>query len=410
MSKLAGKKIIIGITGSIAAYKTCEIIRLLRKENVSVQVIMTRAAQQFIGKATLAALADSEVITEMFPDTPKAGLEHIEMALSGDAFVVLPATANIIAKAASGVADDMLSTALSVCEMPTLFVPAMNQRMWQNPAIMAAVETLKSRQRQVLNPSSGPLASLHEGEGRLPDAREIMNAIRALFDLPLPLQGKKVLITAGPTREPLDPVRYLSNHSSGKMGFAIAETARDLGAMVTMVTGPVALNDLPEVKMLRVETAIDMLRAIEAELALIQADHLDYDYIIMTAAVADFRPVHVAAHKIKRTNTEYTLKLEANPDILRQIRSHTSAAIVAFALETGDAEAEALRKMASKKAQFIVLNRADEPGAGFGVDTNRVIMFDNKGRRQEFLLDRKDRIAQKIWHFVFESESAKTFP
>lgn len=389
------KSFLICVTGSIAAYKACEVIRILRKEGASVQVMMTESAEKFVGKASFAALTNNEVITEIFPDTPKAGLEHIEMAIGLDAVLVLPATANILGKVASGVADDIVSTTLSVCEQPTLFAPAMNFRMWQNPAIMDAVDTLRERGKFVLDPESGPLASLHEGEGRLPEISGIMNAIRQLFDNPTPLSGKKVLVTAGPTREAIDPVRFISNRSSGQMGFALAETCRDLGAEVTLVSGPVKLPNVPEVNMVKVETAEEMLNAVKL--------CTNVDYIFMTAAVSDYQVKSSSPMKLKRSKKEFSLKLEPAPDILASIKDKTEAQIIAFALETENGESEAKRKMETKGASHIVLNYANEVGAGFDVPTNRVEIYSENGSSLELKKDRKDRIAKKIIEYVLKN-------
>ena len=394
-SVLKNKNILICVTGSIAAYKACEVIRLLRKENVNVQVMMTQSAQKFVGKASFSALTGNEVITAVFPDTPKGGLEHIEMAMDLDAIVIVPATANILCKVANGIADDIISTNLSVCEQPTLFVPAMNFRMWQNPATMDAVEKLQKRGRKVMYPETGTLASLHEGEGRLPEINKIMNSIRNLFTNELPLIGKKVLVSAGPTHEAIDPVRYISNRSSGKMGYALAEVARDLGAKVTIVSGPVSLPPIPEVDMVMVENAIEMLSALEDSL-----DEQDADYLIMAAAVADFQPANPSNEKLKRNKNDTSLELIPTPDILKMLNSETKASIIAFALETKNGTIEAKRKMEDKGADFIVLNYANETGAGFESNTNRVQIFSKEGDEKELKKDRKDRIAKGIFDFI----------
>ena len=394
-SVLKNKNILICVTGSIAAYKSCEVVRLLRKEDVNVQVMMTPSAQKFVGKASFAALTNNEVITDIFPDTPKAGLEHIEMALELDAIVIVPATANILCKAASGVADDIISTNLSVCEQPTLFVPAMNFRMWQNPATMDAVEKLRERGRIVMDPEMGKLASLHEGEGRLPEIDTIMNSIRSLFKHELPLLGKKVLVSAGPTCEAIDPVRYISNRSSGKMGYALAEVARDLGAKVTLVSGPVALSPIPEVEMMMVESAVEMLSTLENSL-----DEQDANYLIMAAAVADYQPANPSTEKLKRSKESTSLELIPAPDILKILKPQTEATIIAFALETQNGISEAKRKMENKGADFIVLNYANEAGAGFESNTNRVEIFSKSGDEKELKKDRKDRIAKRIFDFI----------
>ena len=394
-SVLKNKNILIGVTGSIAAYKACEVIRLLRKENVNVQVMMTQSAQKFVGKASFSALTGNEVITAVFPNTPKGGLEHIEMAMDLDAIVIVPATANILCKVANGIADDIISTNLSVCEQPTLFVPAMNFRMWQNPATMDAVEKLQKRGRKVMYPETGTLASLHEGEGRLPEINKIMNSIRNLFTNELPLIGKKVLVSAGPTHEAIDPVRYISNRSSGRMGYALAEVARDLGAKVTIVSGPVSLPPIPEVEMVMVENAIEMLSALENSL-----DEQDADYLIMAAAVADFQPAIRSNEKLKRNKNDTSLELIPTPDILKILNSETKASIIAFALETKNGTIEAKRKMEDKCADFIVLNYANEAGAGFESNTNRVQIFSKEGDEKELKKDRKDRIAKGIFDFI----------
>ena len=393
---MKNKNILIAVTGSIAAYKTCEVVRLLRKEGAHVQVMMSKSAMEFVGKATFAALTDNEVITEIFPNTPKAGLEHIEMAIELDAIVVVPATANTICKAANGVADDVVSTTLSACEQPTLFAPAMNFRMWQNPATMEAVEKLRKKGSIVLDPEEGQLASLHEGEGRLPELIDILNGIRSLFEIPLPLQGKKVLVTAGPTREAIDPVRFISNRSSGKMGYALAEKARDMGASVILISGPVSLPPIPEIEMIYVETAEEMAVSI-------QANCNDADYLFMVAAVADYSPVNPADQKIKRTSENKSIELKPALDILKSIKGKTKGKVIAFALETHDGESEAQRKLVEKGADFIVLNYANEEGAGFESSTNRVTIFSKSGNQIELKKDRKDRIAQKIIEYILNN-------
>ena len=392
---MKNKNILIIITGSIAAYKTCEIIRLLRKEGANVQVMMSKSSQKFIGKATFAALTGNEVITELFPNTPKAGLEHIQLSINIDAVVVAPATANILCKVANGIADEIVSTTLSICEQPTLFAPAMNFRMWQNPATMEAIEKLRERNKIVLNPNEGLLASLHEGEGRFPESIEIMNAIRSLFEMFLPLSGKKVLVTAGPTRENIDPVRFISNYSSGKMGYALAEKARDMGAEVIMISGPVSLSPIPEVQMEYVESADEM-----------EKEMIRYapaaDYIFMASAVSDYTPIETSEKKIKRLSNDMVLQLKQSSDILKSISDKTNAIITAFALETHDGENEALRKLKSKDTDFIILNYANEIGAGFESSTNRVIIFSKQGAKKELKKNRKDRIAEKIIIYILE--------
>ena len=397
---MKNKNILIIVTGSIASYKACEIIRLLRKEGANVQVMMSKSAQKFVGKTTFAALTGLEVITELFPDTPKAGLEHIQMSIDLDVIIVVPATANIICKVANGVADELISTTLSVCEQPTLFVPAMNFRMWQNPATIDAVKKLRERGMTILNPSEGLLASLHEGEGRLPDINTIMNGIRSLFNVPLPLKGKKVLVTAGPTREAIDPIRYISNRSSGKMGYALAEQARDMGAEVILISGPVSLQPIPEIEHVMIENAHDMEKAVHLQLK-------GVDYIFMAAAVADYSPNYVSDKKIKRSTKNMQIDLKPAPDILKSIKKKNKALIIAFSLETHDGENEAVRKLQEKDADFMVLNYANEEGAGFESFTNRVLIFSKNGDRFELKKDRKDRIAKKIIRHILQSSGKR---
>ena len=394
MSNLKDKNILLCITGSIAAYKACEIIRLLRKENAQVQVMLSHAAEQFIGVATLAALSNNKVITNLFPANPKGGLEHVDFSFNIDLIVVAPATANILCKAANGVADDLISTTLSICEQPTIFVPAMNFRMWQNSATIAAVEQLKKRDKIIVKPEEGKLASLHSGEGRLANFNSIMNAIRKVFKATLFLDKKRVLVTAGPTRELIDPVRFLSNRSSGKMGFSIAESAKNMGADVTLVSGPVHLPDPSQITLYKIETANEMLDTL---LRLIKEK--DFDYIFMSAAVSDYS-FNVAKEKIKRNDEVMNLEMYKNPDILKLITKETKGTVVGFALETQDGENNAIKKMKDKGVDYIVLNYANEENAGFDVNTNHVYVFDKKNNKTELSLDRKDRIAKKIIEHV----------
>ena len=393
---MKNKNILVIVTGSIAVYKACDIIRLFRKEGAEVQVMMTKSSQKFVGKTTFAALTNHEVITEMFTDTPRAGLEHIELAIDLDAIIVVPATENILCKVASGIADEVVSTTLSVCEQPTLFAPAMNYRMWQNPATIEAVEKLRERGKIVLDPKEGQLASLHEGEGRLPDLKEILNSTRRMFEIPLPLKGKRVLVTAGPTREAIDPARFISNRSSGKMGYALAECARDMGATVILVSGPVALPESPEIKMVKIESATEMEHAV-------LRNCLRADYIFMAAAVADYIPTRTEEIKMKRSNEVLSIDLIPAPDILKSIYGKTNAIVTAFALETNNGEKEAKRKMKQKNTHFIVLNYANEKGAGFDSNTNHVTIFSKKGESKELKKDRKDRIARKIIEYILFS-------
>ena len=394
INPLKNKKILLCVTGSIAAFKACEIIRLLRKQDANVQVMMSSSAEKFIGKTTFAALTNNDVLTNLFPDNPKSGLEHIELSLDLDLIIVAPATANIITKAANGIADEIISTTLSVCEQPTIFAPAMNNRMWQNPATMDAVKKLKKMNKIIINPESGELASLHEGEGRLADLNVILNTIRETLNIKQPLKDKNILITAGPTREPIDPVRYISNYSSGKMGYALADVACNKGANVTVVSGPVNLKNHPESKLINIKTAQELL----SELEKIKLEKIDY--IFMCAAVSDYKPINSNNQKMKRNNKAINIKCNPVPDILKTISSKSKGKIIAFALETDKGEERAMKKLKNKNADFIVLNYANEEGAGFNSDTNHVYVYDKNGLKEEFQKDRKDRIAEKIINLV----------
>ena len=394
MKKLKNKNILIGITGSIAAYKACDIIRIIRKAGGNVQAIMTHSAKQFIGKSTIAALTNNPVIDSIFEDDPKPGLEHINLAFDIDMVLILPAPANIIAKAANGIADDSLSLALSICEQPTVFCPAMNYKMWRNKANLDAVEKLRKRVKIIVDPEDGFLASLHEGKGRLANTQRILNNIQSVFDIKLPLKNKNIVITAGPTQEPIDGVRYISNRSSGKMGFAIAETAHNLGANVTLIAGPNNLKDIPGVTMVHINTASDMLEAV--------SEKLDSDYIVMNAAVADYRPKNINPSKIKKHEAKLNIELEPTIDILDYIKDKTKACIIGFALEMENLEENALDKMNRKKLDFIVLNTANNINQGFDVDTNQVTIFSSSGKKIKSDIDTKERIARFMWNEIID--------
>ena len=391
---LKNKKILLCVTGSIAAFKACELIRLLTKQKAQVQVMMTRSAEQFVGKATFAALTNNEVITNLFPDSPKAGLEHIELSLDVDLIIIAPATANILSKAANGIADEIVSTTLSVCEQPTIFAPAMNYKMWQNPSIMSSVEKLKQMNKTIIDPDTGYLASLHEGEGRLPKINIIMNTIRKRLEIKQPLKNKNIIITAGPTIEPIDPVRFISNYSSGKMGYALADAACNQGANVTLISGPVHLKNHPEAELIQITTANEMMQSFE------KINLNEIDYIFMCAAVSDYSPKNINKQKIKREEGNLNIECKSAPDIIKTISKKTKATIVAFALETENGQKNAQKKLKNKHADFIVLNYANEEGAGFNVNTNHVYVYNKNGQSIEFKKDRKDRIAYKILDWV----------
>lgn len=392
MKSLKNKNILIGISGSIAAYKACDIIRYLMKNNCQVQAVMTESAKQFIGKTTIAALTNNHVIDSVFENNPKPGLEHINLAFEIDIIIVVPATANIIAKAANGIADDALSLALSICEQPTIFCPAMNYKMWRNKANIEAIQQLKNRKKIIVEPEDGFLASLHQGKGRLASIQNILNGVQDALKIKLPLKNKKVVVTAGPTQEPIDGVRYISNRSSGKMGFAIAHCAHELGAEVTLIAGPTNLLPIPGITTINIKTAEQMRLAVN--------ENLQCDYIIMNAAVADFRPINITSGKIKKNKMSLSLNLKPTIDILNSIKDKTSACLVGFALETENKEQNAIKKMKEKNLSYVVLNTPNGIDQGFEVDTNRVTIYKKDGQKFQSDIDTKSRISRFLWKTI----------
>ena len=390
INSLLNKKILLCVTGSIAAFKACDIIRQLKKQGADVQVMMTSSAENFVGKATFAALTNNEVLTNLFPDTPKSGLEHIQLSLNVDLIVVAPATANILAKTANGIADEIVSTTLSVCEQPTIFVPAMNYKMWQNKSIIESVDSLKNMGKIVLDPETGDLASLHKGEGRLPELEKIMISIKETLNIKQPLKNKNILITAGPTVEAIDPIRFISNHSSGKMGYALVDAACNLGANVTLVSGPVNLSHHPESKLIKIKSAEDMLNVIN------NLNLKDIDYVFMCAAVADYSPINKSITKMRRERKNINIEFKPNPDILKNITNKTDAKIIAFALETENEQENAINKLKKKKLDLIILNSTKDSGATFGFDTNKITIIEKDLKVREFDLKNKSEVAKDI--------------
>ncbi len=386
-------KVLVGVCGSIAAFKACEVVRALRREGADVTVAMTGAATQFVGPATFAALTANPVMVRQFPDRPEAGVPHVEIAEMYDLVVVAPATANILGKAAHAIADDLLSTVLSIVDCPVLFVPAMNHRMWNNPATRDAVARLRGWGRLVMEPDVGELATLHVGIGRFPEVDRILAEIRGLLGIPQHYAGKRLLVTAGPTREPLDPVRYLSNRSTGRMGYALASAARDQGAEVTLVSGPVGLEAPAGCRSVMVETAEDMLSAVARELPA-------QDMLVMAAAVADFRPAEPRETKLKRSDAPSSVALQPTVDILGSVRAEFPGVVVAFALQAGDDLEPAREKLRDKGADYIVVNRYDEVGAGFESETNHVWVLAASGNEIELEADSKRVVARRILEHV----------
>lgn len=364
-------KIALGVTGGIAAYKAAEILRLLQDRGFQVQVIMTRAAQEFVRPLTFAALSGQKVITNMFeghePNVDSA-VEHISVAESIDALLVAPATADTLAKFAHGLADDFLSTLYLATKAPVIVAPAMNVNMWNHTATQENIATLRSRGVRIVEPGSGYLACGMVGAGRLADNEVIVEAVVDTLGAKKDLQGETLLITAGPTREPLDPVRFISNRSSGKMGYALAESAAQRGAKVIIVSGPTALKAPAGVETIAVETAREMLNAVVANLD-------EATVIIKAAAVADYRPKNVAAQKMKG-KAAFALDLEPNPDIAAEVSSRRKGqVIIGFAAETQNVLENARKKLAAKKLDAIVANDISQPGIGMDSDRNAVTII-----------------------------------
>jgi phosphopantothenoylcysteine decarboxylase / phosphopantothenate---cysteine ligase len=362
--------VLLGVAGGIASYKTAWLARLLSKAGADVDVVMTRAATEFVGPVTFEALTGRAVHTGLFD--PGRALDHIHLARAAHAVVVAPATADLMARAATGQADDLLTACLLATEAPVLLVPAMNDRMWAHAQTQSNAKHLRELGYRLLDPDDGMLAAGEgSGPGRMPEPETIFAHVGRLLEHgAAPLVGRRVLVTAGPTREAIDPVRFLSNHSSGRMGTAIAAAAWRRGAEVTLVAGPLAVPVPVGVRHLHVESTSEMQSAVERELA-------TSDVLVMAAAPADYRPDAVSASKLKKTGAARTISLTENPDILASTRSarRKDAVVVGFALETDDVVANARRKLDAKALDLIVLNDATEPGAGFAVDTNRVTIF-----------------------------------
>jgi phosphopantothenoylcysteine decarboxylase / phosphopantothenate---cysteine ligase len=361
------KRILLGVTGSIAAYKAAELVRLLARKGLEVRVMMTPAAGRFVTPLTFQALSGQPVATDLLDGNQEAAMGHIALARWADLVLIAPASANCLARLAAGIADDLVSATCLATGAPLLVAPAMNSGMWTHPATQANLRTLAGRGVRLLGPTSGELACGESGPGRMLEAREILSALQPLLR-PGPLALRRVLITAGPTREPIDPVRYISNRSSGKMGFALAEALRDAGAEVTLVAGPVALETPAGVQRIAVETARQMYDAVLAEL-----ERQRPDLFVACAAVADFRPATVAGEKIKKADAKQQLELELNPDILATVAALPADRrpfCVGFAAETGALLPLAEEKRRRKGVDLLAANRVGAAEGGFEADDN----------------------------------------
>jgi phosphopantothenoylcysteine decarboxylase/phosphopantothenate--cysteine ligase len=385
-----GARILLGVTGGIASYKAAWLARLLSKAGAAVDVVMTPAATEFVGPITFEALTGRPVHTGLFD--PGRALDHIKLARGAAGIVVAPATADFMARAAAGQANDLLTAALLAADAPVLLVPAMNDHMWAHPQTQANVAHLRELGYRVVDPDEGALAAGEgAGPGRMPEPETIFAHVGRLIEPSTRLRGKRVLVTAGPTREAVDPVRFISNHSSGKMGVAVAAAAWRRGATVDLIAGPLSVAPPVGVAVHHVESTEDMANAVERLLA-------TADVLVMSAAPADFRPAEPAAQKIKKTTTPKPIVLAPTPDILMTTRRarQPGAVIVGFALETQDALESGRKKLAAKDLDLIVVNDATEAGAGFGVDTNRVTLLARDGSEERLTLMPKADVADAI--------------
>ncbi len=385
-----GKTIVLGVSGGIACYKAVELVRLLVTSGYRVQVIMTRGAMEFVTPLTFQTLSGHPVATETFNLTQESEIGHINLADSADLFVIAPATANIIGKIANGIADDLLTTVIMATQAPVLIAPAMNIHMYDNPILQENLRKLGRVGYHILEPAEGFLACGYEGKGRLPDPEKIAVEIdRRLKKNDLP--GERFLITAGPTRESIDPVRYISNRSSGKMGYALARAAARRGAEVVLVSGPTGLDCPSGVRMVAVTTAAQMHDAVVKEFAAATA-------VVMAAAVADYRPAVMAGQKIKRGKGAMELRLEPNPDIVKELgQKKAGKVLIGFAAETQDLAASAAKKLREKNLDMIVANNVAEAGSGFDGDTNIATILDRTGASQSLPLMSKDDLADRIY-------------
>ena len=389
---LEGKNIVLGVTGGIAAYKACELASLLVKQHAGVDVIMTKNATEFVSPLTFDSLTHRRTVTDTFDRAHSYEVEHIALADKADVLVIAPATANVIAKLAYGIADDMLTTTALACVCPKIIAPAMNTKMYENPATQRNLETLRRDGWIIVEPASGHLACGATGKGKLEDPSVILNYILHEIALPHDLSGKKVLVSAGPTEEAIDPVRYVTNHSSGKMGYAIARNAMLRGADVTLVSGPTALMSPLFVNKVDVKSAEDMYEAITSVAA-------EQDIIIMAAAIADFRPLNVASEKIKKQSSDdgMSIEMERTKDILAFLGANKKPAqiLCGFSMETQNMLENSRKKLEKKNLDLIVSNNLKDKGAGFKVDTNLVTII-TKDSEKALPLMSKDEVAGKI--------------
>ncbi len=383
------KKVIIGVTGGIAAYKVPELARLFVRSGIDVQVVMTPAAAEFITPLTFQTLTGNPVFVEMYGDRTGERVRHVELLENADLMVIAPATANTLGKMALGLADNLLATLYLAADCPVVVIPSMNVNMFKHPAVVSNIELLQKRGCHVMDPDQGELACGVYGSGRMPEPYDIFNFARRAVMIK-DYQGIEVLVTAGPTREPLDPVRYISNPSTGLMGFSLARALSDRGALVTLVSGPTHLTAPAGVRLVKVNTAAEMREAV-------LSDYSKCRIIYKAAAVSDFRPAENWDEKVKKEKASMTLQLASNPDILLELgKNKGNKILVGFAAETEDALQNAHDKLVNKNLDLIIVNNLKEPGSGFAVNTNRVSIIDRDGKVEEIPLMEKEELAHLI--------------
>ncbi|HTK21973.1 MAG TPA: bifunctional phosphopantothenoylcysteine decarboxylase/phosphopantothenate--cysteine ligase CoaBC [Mucilaginibacter sp.] len=395
---LQNKKIVLGVCGSIAAYKSASLVRLLIKAGAEVQVVMTPDATGFITPLTLSTLSKNPVLVEYSNNETGEWNNHVELGLWADFMLIAPISANTLAKMANGQSDNLLTAVYLSAKCPVYFAPAMDLDMWKHPATQQNIQQLKGYGNIMIPPGSGELASGLYGEGRMAEPEEIVNFLTSDIKKKLPLVSQKVLVTAGPTHEAIDPVRFIGNHSSGKMGFAIADQLASMGAEVILVTGPTSqLSQQRGIKRVDVTSAADMLEACLKY-------YKDVKACIMSAAVADFTPVNVSTQKIKKQDKDLNIELKKTTDILKTLgeQKRKGQILVGFALETNDEEKNAIDKLQRKNLDFIVLNSLNDEGAGFKTDTNKITIIDNKLQKTTFELKDKNEVAKDICNKVAE--------
>lgn len=394
---LTGKTVVLGISGSIAAYKIAYLASALKKLHADVEVIMTENATQFITPVTFESLTGNKCLVDTFDRNFKFSVEHIALAKRADIFMLAPATANVIAKVAHGLADDMLTTTFLACKCPKYISPAMNTQMFENPITQDNLKICQSYGMHVIQPACGYLACGDTGAGKMPEPEELLDHIIHEIAYPKNLTGKKILVTAGPTREALDPVRFLTNHSTGKMGYAIARVAAARGAEVTLVTGPTEIKKQEFVKVVPIESAREMYEAVTAASE-------EQDAIIKAAAVADYRPAHVSDEKIKKKDgDELSIPVERTDDILAYLGSHKKPGqfLCGFSMETEHMLENSRKKLEKKNLDMIVANNLKVAGAGFGTDTNIVTLITKAGERQLEKMS-KEQVADKLLDAIFQ--------